>query len=187
MSEYGSELSKLPVVPVKEIAPYIARAKCGDHDAINVVLGSSRARMFKIIRNSYFAHGAIDMEDLVSAGVRGVLEAIKQFDPKRGSWVVALDIYVRKCLSELVRTYTQKWKRTRVLEDVHGVCIDPATVMLDFPELQRRLEKLAPLERQIIEERYAGKSIMEIARKFNRSRLWVRHAECAALRKLSLT
>jgi RNA polymerase primary sigma factor len=115
-----------PILPKTEERRLLALAKTGDREARDQLILGNQQLVVRIARR--YAHGFLDLDDLVSAGNRGLIHAIETFDPRRAGalsthaaqWIRAKIVGELEAASYTVRTprwiltvaskYRKTWK-----------------------------------------------------------------------------
>ena len=80
---YLQELRFIPLLTVEEEKALAVRAGKGERDAIEQLVGAN-LRLVVVIA-SYFRDRGLPLTDLIQVGNSGLLEAVKRFDPQRGT------------------------------------------------------------------------------------------------------
>jgi RNA polymerase sigma factor (sigma-70 family) len=74
-------MARAPIT-VREEEDLIARAQSGDQQALGTLIEAHRGFVTKEAKR--LSGPNVEMEDLVSAGIVGLIEAVRRFDPERG-------------------------------------------------------------------------------------------------------
>lgn len=78
----------------KEMKYYLPKAKSGDLEAINTIVEHNIGLVCSIVRRK-FAQTTYDKKDLVSAGIEGIYDSIRNYDPKKGT---RFSSYTARCI-----------------------------------------------------------------------------------------
>ena len=136
------ELEKYPVLTNEQECSLFQQMRNGDKNAIVVLTMSNMGFVISVAKG--FQHLGLDMEELISAGKEGLLEAINRFDETHGT---------RLC------TYAGWWIRKRIMEALREAC--PVALSQKEYELRAKIFKADRELRQELERKPTNYEIKE--------------------------
>jgi len=192
--------AKAPL-PIEEELELVRKAKLGDTTARDKVV-LHNLRLVQYIAKDYVS-GNIEFDDLVSAGVLGLLRALNTFDIQEkvrfgtyASHFIRHDIFV---VLELFKTSHRNisqllppdFESITDFFSIYEACDTTESVETVSKNMHAALETLPPIYKIIIKKSFGidfeKESLIEIAQEFGKSKEWVRHRLKKGLKQLKET
>ncbi len=163
----------------------------GDSDAEEALI-LRYSRVVRVCARPLFLVGG-DSEDLIQEGMLGLLDAIRQFDPRRDtSFHTFAEVCIRNRLRSAVRADARSKNRplnfSVSLDEAEGAFsppLSPEEMMIDEESRQEHLARLSPFENQVLSLYLTGASYEDVAQRLQKSAKSVDNAVQRIRRKLA--
>ena len=155
---------------------------------INQLLQENRALVHHFVNRRYFSTWKMTRDEIFSAGMIGLWEAIVKYDPSRGAFSTIASWRIRARVSREIQLREMEHLHEAVSMDALEDCDfakstdDPLSEDNEF--YKAALDKLNNRTRSIIEARLNGKTLEEIAKGYKVSRERIRQIFLDGVKKM---
>lgn len=106
LNSYLKDISKYKVLDSSEVAILVSKAQSGDQKARNELVTSNLRFVVTIAKR--FQNRGIELTDLISSGVEGLLKSIDKYNPNKGNtFLTYAGWWIKQCIYNTIYTHGQ--------------------------------------------------------------------------------